>query len=130
MILPIIGQECVVTYRDALHLAKVTRAYVNHLGQWRISVHGAWGYAIDFKASAVKLVPLQYGISSVHDEQAAVEAFHRRYDSAAQMAMLDAEKSAPPAKPVPPPPPPPPARQVHDGVAAAVRQGVKRLVRR
>lgn len=122
MILPIIGQECVVAYRGDLHIGKVCKASVNHLGQYRIAVYGAWGYAIDFKASAVDLIAVHYGNGHVYDQQRAAAEFVRKFSSAEQINMLNAEGNIPVAlQHKPPPAPAPPApRIVRDSVRPIV----------
>jgi hypothetical protein len=126
MILPIIGQECIVTYRGELHMGTVTSYGPNHAGQYRIGVRGAWGYAIDFKSADVSLVEVKHGIDRVYDQTQASIMFAKKYDSAAQARMLNAETGIASA-PAPPPPAPPPARNPMDPPPRPV---TRRVIRR
>ncbi len=89
MILPIIRQECLVMYRNQLHLAVVARAYVNHLGQWRIAVYSpAWSYDIDYKPQEVELLPVTRSNGVKYD---AVTAFNQNFSAEQIDALIEAE---------------------------------------
>lgn len=88
MILPLIGQQCVVTYRDDEHLATVRKCYVNHLGQYRIELYGAWGYGIDFRADGIELIDVMVG----GIKRNARAAFEEKYSAEQIDAMAEADK--------------------------------------
>lgn len=101
MILPLWGQTCTVEYRGEQVIGHAHTAYIDHHGRYRIPVHsGRWGYAIDFKASDLRLHAVVYADGEVYNAE---EAFLNKYSSAQQRAMLEAESSVAPAKPTPPP---------------------------
>ncbi len=78
MILPLIGQECVVTFRSQRHLTRVTKAGTNALGQYRITVYGHMiGHDVEYKADEVALVDLVIN-NQKYDARAAFGAVYTR----------------------------------------------------
>lgn len=91
MILPLFNQQCIVEWRGNKHLGVAERAYLNHFGQYRITVWSrSWGYGLDFKATDITLVSVVYENGEQYDAHG---AFLLRYDAKEQMEMEKAEST-------------------------------------
>jgi hypothetical protein len=92
MILPLIGQQCVVTWKDQQHIGEVRSAGTNRLGQYRIGVWGfGWGHAIEFKSDAVRLLRVQFDDDSRYS---AYHAYQTKYTQEERAAHVVADGAA------------------------------------
>lgn len=119
MILPLIGQECVITHKGLQVIGTVRGAGVIGNGTYRIHVKSMdmWIDA-HYMAGAVRLRSFVFDDGEVYDAKAAFEA---KYSAAEIQAMDEAETSTA-IVPAPPPPAPPPARVVSDSIVPRLRR--------
>lgn len=120
MILPLIGQECVVTHKGQQTIATVRRAYVNHQGRYRIEVfaHHACLNA-DFLGCDVRLRSFVFDDGEVYDAKAAFEA---AYTPAQIQAMDEAETSSAIVPAAPMTTPPAPLAKLENTIAVRAEQ--------
>ncbi len=90
MKLPLINQECVVTWKGQRHLGVVRKAGLNWEKKYRIEVWSySWGHAVEFKPEEVDLLEVKFADGYVYD---AASAYRQTYSSAEMVQHMKAEQ--------------------------------------
>ena len=99
MILPIWGQDCIVTYREQRVLGQARAPFIDIEGRYRINVYSScWGYDLVFAPGEIHLLPVDLGSGTKYD---AYLAFSQRYSEAQRAAFLAAENTKVPVQVLP-----------------------------